>query len=134
MTALLNTGTHLHAPEFSPAELATLNREFEHAPAQAVIEWAVEQFHPFMCLSASMTDAVLIDLAVRVVSRFADERQAGEPFAAWLERAGGTKVIAADLKDLDDWPTPEERPDYYIDFGETGPYVADVGEGECAAG
>ena len=28
---------------------------------------------------------------------------------------------------------PEERPDYYVDFGETGPYVADVGEGECAA-
>jgi phosphoadenosine phosphosulfate reductase len=66
MTALLNSGTHLHAPEFSPAELAALSREFEHASAQAVIEWAVEQFHPFMCLSASMTDAVLIDLAVQV--------------------------------------------------------------------
>jgi phosphoadenosine phosphosulfate reductase len=66
MTALLNTGTHLHAPEFSHAELATLNRSFDSAPAQVVIEWAVEQFHPFMCLSASMTDAVLIDLAVRV--------------------------------------------------------------------
>jgi phosphoadenosine phosphosulfate reductase len=66
MTTLLGTGTHLHAPEFSDAELASLNRGFETAPAQAVIEWAVEQFHPFMCLSASMTDAVLIDLAVRV--------------------------------------------------------------------
>jgi phosphoadenosine phosphosulfate reductase len=66
MTTLLNTGTHLHAPEFSDAELATLNRGFDTAPAQSVIEWAVEQFHPFMCLSASMTDAVLIDLAVRV--------------------------------------------------------------------
>jgi phosphoadenosine phosphosulfate reductase len=66
MSTLLNAGTHLHAPEFSDAELAELNREFERAPAQAVIEWAVEQFHPFMCLSASMTDAVLIDLAVRV--------------------------------------------------------------------
>ncbi len=66
MTTLLNSGTHLHAPDFSDAELATLSRNFERAPAQAVIEWAVEQFHPFMCLSASMTDAVLIDLAVRV--------------------------------------------------------------------
>lgn len=66
MTALLSAGTHLHAPDFSPAELAALNQQFETAPAQAVIEWAVEQFHPFMCLSASMTDAVLIDLAVRV--------------------------------------------------------------------
>jgi phosphoadenosine phosphosulfate reductase len=66
MTTLLNTGTHLHAPEFSSEELAALNRGFEQAPAQAVIEWAVEQFHPFMCLAASMTDAVLIDLAVSV--------------------------------------------------------------------
>jgi phosphoadenosine phosphosulfate reductase len=66
MSTLLSTGTHLHAPEFSDAELASLNRDFETAPAQTVIEWAVEQFHPFMCLSASMTDAVLIDLAVNV--------------------------------------------------------------------
>jgi len=66
MTALLGSGTHLHAPDFSDAELAALNRQFESAPAQAVIEWAVEQFHPFMCMAASMTDAVLIDLAVRV--------------------------------------------------------------------
>lgn len=66
MSTLVGTGTHLHAPEFSDTELASLNRQFETAPAQAVIEWAVEQFHPFMCLSASMTDAVLIDLAVKV--------------------------------------------------------------------
>jgi phosphoadenosine phosphosulfate reductase len=66
MTALLTTGAHLHAPDFSDAELAKLNEEFEAAPAQAIIEWAIEQFHPFMCLAASMTDAVLIDLAVKV--------------------------------------------------------------------
>lgn len=66
MTALLGSGTHLHTPDFSDAELAALNRQFETAPAQAVIEWAVEQFHPFMGLAASMTDAVLIDLAVKV--------------------------------------------------------------------
>jgi phosphoadenosine phosphosulfate reductase len=66
MTTLLGTGAHLHAPEYSDAELAELNRNFEIAPAQAIIEWAVDQFHPFMCLAASMTDAVLIDLAVKV--------------------------------------------------------------------
>lgn len=66
MTALLGTGSHVHAPEFSDAELAELNRQFETAPAETVIEWAIEQFHPFMCLAASMTDAVLIDLAVSV--------------------------------------------------------------------
>jgi len=66
MTTLLGTGSHVHAPDFSDEELAELNRQFETAPARAVIEWAVEQFHPFMCLAASMTDAVLIDLAVSV--------------------------------------------------------------------
>jgi phosphoadenosine phosphosulfate reductase len=66
VTTLVNTGGHLHAPDFSDAELAELNRSFEREPASKVIEWAVEQFHPFLCLSASMTDALLIDLAVAV--------------------------------------------------------------------
>jgi len=70
---------------------------------------------------------------VRVVGRFANERNAGETFTTWLERAGGAKVIGAELKDLDEFPTPEESPDFYIDFGETGPFSAEVGEGECAA-
>jgi sulfite reductase beta subunit-like hemoprotein len=73
------------------------------------------------------------EATVRVVSRFADERTAGEAFSDWLERSGGAKALAAELKDLDEWPDPEERPDYYVDFGETGPYSAEVGEGECAA-
>jgi sulfite reductase beta subunit-like hemoprotein len=68
---------------------------------------------------------------VRIVGRFAAERDAGEEFAQWLERAGGAKALAESLADLDDWPDPDERPDYYVDFGETGPYVAEVGEGEC---
>lgn len=63
---LLSDGSHLHAPDFSGPDLARLNREFESAPAGEVIRWAVDQFHPFMCLAASMTDAVLIDLAVSV--------------------------------------------------------------------
>lgn len=49
-----------------PAELAELSRSFEGRPASSVIRWAVEQFHPQLCLTASMTDAVLIDLAVKV--------------------------------------------------------------------
>lgn len=73
------------------------------------------------------------EATVRVVSRFADERQPGESFADWLQAAGGAKALAVDLKDLDDWPEPDERPDFYVDFDETGPYVADVGAGECAA-
>jgi sulfite reductase beta subunit-like hemoprotein len=70
--------------------------------------------------------------AVKVVGRFAAEREAGETFRTWLDRVGGAKAVAADLKDLDDFPTPEEAPDFYVDFDETGPYVAEVGESECA--
>jgi sulfite reductase (ferredoxin) len=72
------------------------------------------------------------EATVRVVGRFAGERVAGETFIDWLDRAGGAAAVATDLKELDVWPTPDERPDYYIDFDETGPYVAEVGAGECA--
>ena len=51
---------------------------------------------------------------------------------ALYERAAMASILGAELKDLDVWPTPEERPDFYVDYGETGPYVAEVGAGECA--
>jgi phosphoadenosine phosphosulfate reductase len=51
---------------FTDDELAALNEQFESAPASKIIRWAVEQFHPFLCMTASMTDAVLIDLATKV--------------------------------------------------------------------
>ncbi|MEL7209042.1 MAG: nitrite/sulfite reductase, partial [Actinomycetota bacterium] len=70
--------------------------------------------------------------AVRVVGRFAEEREAGESFRGWLDRVGGAKAVAEGLADLDHFPTPEENPDFYVDFDETGPYVAEVGDSECA--
>jgi phosphoadenosine phosphosulfate reductase len=66
MTTVLDSGSHLHAPDFSDGELAEINSRFEGEKAEAIIEWAVDNFHPFMCLAASMTDAVMIDLAVKV--------------------------------------------------------------------
>lgn len=72
------------------------------------------------------------EAAVRVVGRFAAEREAGETFRAWMERVGGARAIAAELADLDAFPLPDERPDFYVDYGETGPYVAEVGASECA--
>ncbi|MEA3078172.1 MAG: hypothetical protein QOF60_3080 [Actinomycetota bacterium] len=70
---------------------------------------------------------------VSVVERFVGERVAGERFDEWLFRNGGASAIATELKVLDEWPTPDEAPEFYIDYGEQGPYVAEVGEGECAA-
>ena len=72
------------------------------------------------------------EATVRLVRRFAGEREAGEEFGQWLDRIGGPKAVAEELKELDHFPTPEERPDFYIDYDETGPYSAEVGAGECA--
>jgi phosphoadenosine phosphosulfate reductase len=54
------------SPALLEDELAELSRSFEGAPASKVIRWAVERFSPHLSLLASMTDAVLIDLAVNV--------------------------------------------------------------------
>ncbi|MET0737780.1 MAG: nitrite/sulfite reductase [Acidimicrobiales bacterium] len=72
------------------------------------------------------------EAAVRVVRRYADERGAGEPFHSWLERVGGPSSVAEGLKDLDQFPTPEDGPEYYVDYDETGPYEAVIGDSECA--
>ena len=73
------------------------------------------------------------EAAVRVVRRFADEREAGES----LPRLARPRPVARRrgrraCSDLDEFPTPEEAPDFYVDYGETGPYVAETGESECA--
>src|SRR5437660_10168625 len=52
--------------QLSDSHLAEVNARFEREPASAIIRWAVDEFHPRLMLSASMTDAVLIDLAVKV--------------------------------------------------------------------
>jgi phosphoadenosine phosphosulfate reductase len=52
--------------DFTDAELADLNVDFERLSAKKVIQWAVDNFAPHLSLAASMTDAVLIDLAVKV--------------------------------------------------------------------
>jgi sulfite reductase (ferredoxin) len=72
------------------------------------------------------------EAAVRVIRKFSDHRQAGESFRGWMERSGGVKALADDLRDLDEFPTPDEAPDFYVDYGETGPYVAETGASKCA--
>lgn len=46
--------------------LEALGRRFEDEPAEVVVRWAVDTFHPRLSLATSMTDAVLIDLVLRV--------------------------------------------------------------------
>lgn len=54
------------AEQWSDAELKEISASFESASPSKIIRWAVDNFHPHLCLTASMTDAVLIDLAVGV--------------------------------------------------------------------
>jgi sulfite reductase beta subunit-like hemoprotein len=72
------------------------------------------------------------EAVARVVRQFADERSAGEAFRSWLERSGGASAVGSTLKDLDVFPSFEDAPEYYTDFDETGPFVAEVGDSECA--
>jgi phosphoadenosine phosphosulfate reductase len=48
------------------ADLAEVSAGFESAPAEDVIRWAADQFGDRLCLTTSLTDAVLVDLAARV--------------------------------------------------------------------
>ncbi|HVX19361.1 MAG TPA: phosphoadenylyl-sulfate reductase [Acidimicrobiales bacterium] len=59
------TETHLDF-DLNDRDLAELNNEFDLLPASKIVQWAVDRFSPHLCLSASMTDAVLIDLATRI--------------------------------------------------------------------
>ena len=43
------------------------------------------------------------------------------------------RASATRSKELDHFPTPDVGPEFYVDYDETGPYVAEVGDGECAA-
>ncbi len=72
------------------------------------------------------------EAVARVVRRFAGERTAGETFQGWLARNGGAKQIGTTLADLDDIPLPDEAPDFFVDYGETGPFTGEVGDSECA--
>ena len=70
--------------------------------------------------------------AARVIRRFNEERSPGEAFRTWMDRVGGVAAVTKDLEDLAEFPKPEDAPDFYVDYGETGPFVAAVGDSECA--
>ena len=72
------------------------------------------------------------EATARVIRRFTEERQAGEKFRDWMERAGGARAVAEGLKDLDEFPAYETDPSFYVDFDETSPYTVETGASECA--
>jgi phosphoadenosine phosphosulfate reductase len=48
------------------ADLAEVSASLDGAPAEDVVRWAAETFGDRLCLTTSLTDAVLVDLAARV--------------------------------------------------------------------
>src|SRR5207248_6541060 len=58
--------TGVNDVDFTDADLAALNEKFEHQSASSIIRWAVDTFETRFCLTASMNDALLIDLATKV--------------------------------------------------------------------
>jgi len=62
----LSNDTPKSPDDFTDDELSELSGEFERLPATKIIQWAVDTFAPHLSLTASMTDAVLIDLATKV--------------------------------------------------------------------
>lgn len=64
------TPVRVGRPTRTAAELEELARiagpDLELAPAELIIEWAVEQFGDRFCVTSSMSDAVLADLAGKV--------------------------------------------------------------------
>jgi len=48
------------------ADLSARSAAFERAPAEEIVGWAAETFGDRLCLTTSLTDAVLLDLAARV--------------------------------------------------------------------
>jgi len=53
-------------PPLTDHDLARLSASFEHRPAEAVVAWAVDCFGDRVCVTTSLTDAVLVDLASRL--------------------------------------------------------------------
>jgi sulfite reductase beta subunit-like hemoprotein len=72
------------------------------------------------------------EATVRLVGRFAAEREAAETFAGWLDRVGGAAAVAGGLADLAEFPSPTTEPGFYVDFDEAGPFSAEIGASECA--
>ena len=57
------------AEDLTAEDLTAASREFESAPASAVIRWAVESFGDSLVLATSFEDIVLIDLVTKVAPR-----------------------------------------------------------------
>ncbi len=68
----------------------------------------------------------------RLMQLYEQQRQADEPFAAFVDRIG-LEILQRALADLADVSSAATQPELFVDLGETDPFVLEAGKGECAA-
>ena len=90
-----------------------------------------EQMH-FAKRTMRLPAKTAAEATIRLIRRFAAERQVGETFRDWMLRSGGSRSVAASLKELDSFPAFEHDPSFYVDYDEASPYTVAVGASECA--
>ena len=85
----------LPVPAFHDEELAQLNADFEHWSAPKIIQWAVDNFAPHLCMAASMQDAVLnlIRVSLRDHQRFGRTINEGGGLGANTTGPYGARII-----------------------------------------
>jgi sulfite reductase beta subunit-like hemoprotein len=71
--------------------------------------------------------------AVRaLLALYRRERAAGEPFNAYVDRAGVSRLKGV-LAPWTELPPPAEAPDKYLDWGSSEKFAVETGPGECAS-
>ena len=67
-----------------------------------------------------------------LTDRYVAERERGETFQSWVRRLG-RKEVRAMFQRWTKLPTYEEKPDLFLDWGDSRSYsIGDIGVGECA--
>ena len=54
------------AVTLTATDLAALSDEFETMSARRIVQWAVDNFHPDLCIASSMADTVAVAIALEV--------------------------------------------------------------------
>jgi sulfite reductase beta subunit-like hemoprotein len=71
------------------------------------------------------------DAVVRLVAAYAGQREPGETFREWMARVGGVAEVRRLVADLDEFPSPADHPEFYVDWDETEEFSVELGASEC---
>ncbi|MEM4705744.1 MAG: hypothetical protein QW053_04280, partial [Candidatus Nitrosocaldus sp.] len=83
----------------------------------------------------------IIDVILRLIDVYRNERLDGEGFASWIDRVlegKGTNIKSIDdlkpiIEEASMLPSPEDDPESYVDYGSDSRFIVKTARGECAA-